>query len=197
MVVCLVNKKCVMDSCFTLPCWVKDFWRMVSVTYKLHLSFLHIFLLKMVAFSILICSFVSQEASGFPAFFWMREISLVKLRLCNTNARNFSFTFIICPLIINENMIDFWSRRERKKEWYLDISCGLLLTPTRIFDLGNENFLSRLMVGYTPFTQTHTIHRCLTPFMVKSSLTSHMRDILLLLKKHHKFSKGSPHWYSG
>ena len=60
---------------------------------------------------ILVHSFVSWEANRISTSFWIHDISLVTLRLTDTNTKNFSFTFIICQSIINQNMIDFGERK--------------------------------------------------------------------------------------
>ena len=81
--------------------------------------------------------FTEKQAGSF----WIQNISLVKLKLMNTNTRNLIFTFI-CQSIINPDTTDFWSKRDRGRSWQWGISCDSLLIPkTRLFNLGDQNFL--------------------------------------------------------
>ena len=90
-----------------------------------------------------VCSRVSWKASRFSISFWMQDISQLTLTQPKTYARNFSFTFIICPSIISQNTIDFFSKRKKeRKRLKLVISRGSLLITSRPFDLGDQNFLT-------------------------------------------------------
>ena len=72
---------------------------------------------------ILVRSLLSRESSKFLTSFRRQDISLVTLILTDTNARTFSFIFIICLLIIDQNAIDiFKQERERERERERDLS---------------------------------------------------------------------------
>ena len=86
--------------------------------------------------------------------FWIKGLSLVTLKVTDTNARNFSFIIYYFPSLVSEN-IDFkervsewvWARhrereRERERNWLTGLSCVSLLIHTRLFDLGDQNFLT-------------------------------------------------------
>ena len=65
-------------------------------------------------FKRLLCSLVSCEASRFSTYLLIQDS--FTLRLTDTNAMNFSVTFIICKLIINQNIVDFQNKNETEKE---------------------------------------------------------------------------------
>ena len=80
---------------------------------------------------------VSWKSSRFPTFF----IDAIYFSYHDINARNFSFSFIICPLTVKQNAIDFGRKQEKgRKRLQLDISPGPLLILTWLFDLGDLNF---------------------------------------------------------
>ena len=68
------------------------------------------------------------------------------LRLTNTNARNFSFTFNICLSISNQNTIDFWSRK-----WKEERGWQIFLMAHFWYQLDLSIWLSGLMDRYTLF----------------------------------------------
>ena len=61
--------------------------------------------------------------------------------------KNFTFIFIIFPSIINQNTIDFWSKRLKEIEW-------LAIIPAGLSGLGDQNFLTVLMVRYALLKNT-------------------------------------------
>ena len=72
------------------------------------------------------CPLVSLETSRLLTSFWMQDISLVMLRLIDTNKRNLIF-----------------GAKSRKEEsgWQLDMPCGSLMIPTKLFNFQDNNFL--------------------------------------------------------
>ena len=76
------------------------------------------------------------------------------------NARYFSITFIICPKVINQNTIDFWSNGLTDRDWHFSISRdSLLISTTRLFNFGDPNFLDSpgCWSDIRSFAQTQTL----------------------------------------
>ena len=170
-----------MDSRFGLLCWVRFLRRVTSVTFEAHFCSLPVF--SETSSRIFLRSFVSKEVSNFQDSFSIKNISLVTLTQTDTKASNFSFTVIIFPSMISQNAIDFltkWKKRIEKRQ--VDISRGLLLTWTIRFRRSKLSDCPGWWLHTLSFSQTRTIPGLLPSLTVEYPLTSHTRDIPLLLK---------------
>ena len=84
----------------------------------------------------------------------------------------FSFTSIICHLIINQNTINFLSKRK----WQLDISCSSHLIPARLFlALQVDGWINSFLLKHTMLVSDNWTHSQ----TIECSLTAHYLSSLI------------------
>ena len=113
-------------------------------------------------------SFGLPRSKQFPVFF-------LDARCFSRNKRREFLFYYYYMSVDSQNTTGFWSVREREREREREMATVVARFWTRLFDLGIKTFwVSTLLVGMT-LLNTQYVARL-------PSLTSHTRDILLLLK---------------